>query len=103
MGKNPTPHIAVLRERDLTSPADLHRRLKGALVFPDYYGENLAALADCLGDLAHPSRIELVLDDDDANLDGYLFRFANVCTRAAFANPCLSFEVRREPEPSAAR
>ena len=78
MGTNPSPHIALLRERDLTSPADLHRRLKGALVFPDYYGENLAALADCLGDLAHPSRIELVLDDGDTNLDDYQIGRAHV-------------------------
>lgn len=33
--------------------ATLHRELAAALAFPDYYGHNLAALHDCLSDVAH--------------------------------------------------
>lgn len=32
--------------------ADLHRDVKAALDFPDYYGDNLDAFNDCLRDLA---------------------------------------------------
>src|SRR5690349_20528846 len=31
---------------------DLHRDIAGALDFPDYYGRNLAALNDCMRDVA---------------------------------------------------
>jgi RNAse (barnase) inhibitor barstar len=36
------------------SPDDLHQALATELAFPDYYGRNLAALNDCLSDLAIP-------------------------------------------------
>ena len=39
---------------------ELHGLLAGALGFPGYYGRNLAALEDCLGDLARPTRITLL-------------------------------------------
>lgn len=35
-----------------TREADLHRDIAAALDFPDYYGRNLDALNDCLGDIA---------------------------------------------------
>ena len=31
---------------------DFHDAISGALAFPDYYGRNLDALSDCLGDVA---------------------------------------------------
>ena len=31
----------------------MHGHIAAALDFPDYYGQNLNALADCLGDVAH--------------------------------------------------
>ncbi|WP_459213789.1 barstar family protein [Paenarthrobacter ureafaciens] len=34
------------------SQADLHQDVALALDFPDYYGSNLDALNDCLGDVA---------------------------------------------------
>ena len=34
------------------SQADLHQNIAQALDFPDYYGSNLAALNDCLSDVA---------------------------------------------------
>jgi Barstar (barnase inhibitor) len=33
------------------SDADMHRDIATALSFPDYYGRNLAALNDCMGDV----------------------------------------------------
>jgi len=35
----------------VTTVGDLHSALAAALVFPSYYGRNLDALADCLGDV----------------------------------------------------
>src|SRR4051794_26826167 len=37
---------------DWESAADMHRELAFLLQFPDYYGKNLDALNDCLGDVA---------------------------------------------------
>ncbi|NBM15447.1 barnase inhibitor [Streptomyces sp. GC420] len=63
---------------------DMHRAMAAALDFPDYYGHNLDALNDCLGDVACYGRYDdapegaglvLVFTDYD--------RFATTCPRAA--------------------
>ncbi|MGW1027741.1 barstar family protein [Streptomyces sp. NPDC002577] len=36
----------------MTDPAELPRTIAAALQFPDYYGHNLDALNDCLGEVA---------------------------------------------------
>ncbi|WP_416482685.1 barstar family protein [Streptomyces sp. CL12] len=65
---------------------DMHRAMAAALDFPDYYGHNLDALNDCLGDVAcyggyddapEGAGLVLVLTDYD--------RFAATCPRAAQA------------------
>lgn len=53
------PKKIVLKERDLESAADAHVTLAEELEFPDYYGANWDALADCLGDVREPTRIVL--------------------------------------------
>ena len=40
-----------------TTPARAHRIIAGALDFPDYYGNNLDALYDCLTDLSGQTEI----------------------------------------------
>ena len=42
---------------------DLHRMFRDALSFPDWYGNNLDALYDCLTDLRN---IHLILENWDA-------------------------------------
>ena len=42
------------------TPQDAHRALKEALGFPDYYGNNLDALHDCLTDLYD---VQLTIED----------------------------------------
>ncbi|MEU2502876.1 barstar family protein [Streptomyces pseudogriseolus] len=63
---------------------DMHRAMAAALDFPDYYGHNLDALNDCLGDVAcyggyddAPEGAGLVLSFTDYD------RFATTCPRAA--------------------
>lgn len=63
---------------------DLHRAVAAVLHFPDYYGHNLDALNDCLGDVAcfgpyddEPEGTGLVLSFTDYD------RFAAACPQAA--------------------
>ena len=44
-------HVVRLDASAWTQQADLHRDIAAALDFPDYYGENLSALNDCLRDV----------------------------------------------------
>lgn len=53
------PKKVVLREADLASPEQAHEILAERLRFPVYYGKNLDALADCLSEVATPTRIVL--------------------------------------------
>lgn len=45
-------HVTTLDAAAWTLPGDMHRELAAALDFPDYYGHNLDALNDCMGDVA---------------------------------------------------
>ncbi|RCX32409.1 MULTISPECIES: barstar family protein [Bacillus amyloliquefaciens group] len=85
--------IVIIDGKDVTSTETLHRILKDQLDFPDFYGENLNALWDCLtGWIEYPltlvwknfefSQKELGSDADDvlelfqeaqAELDGEFF------------------------------
>ena len=56
------PHKVVLREKDLKTMDEAHEVLASRLDFPDYYGANLDALEDCLGDIYEPTRVVLVRD-----------------------------------------
>ncbi|MFA1794733.1 barstar family protein [Bacillus velezensis] len=40
--------VVIIDGKDITSTEALHRILKDQLDFPDFYGENLNALWDCL-------------------------------------------------------
>ena len=43
--------IVRLDARRWNTPAEMHQDIAAALDFPDYYGRNLDALNDCLGDV----------------------------------------------------
>ncbi|MET9880994.1 barstar family protein [Actinacidiphila glaucinigra] len=76
--------VVRLAAGEWTTEQDMHRAIADALVFPDYYGRNLDALNDCLGDVAcyggyddSPEGTGLVLSFTDYDC------FAAVCPRAA--------------------
>ena len=78
-----------------TSQETLHAFLKKKLGFPEYYGENLSALADCLSEAGEPLSIIVCIDEDDLEpgMQAYLLRFVQVCAREALANPNVSFAI----------
>ncbi|MFD7018519.1 barstar family protein [Streptomyces sp. NPDC059928] len=76
--------IIRLAAGEWSTEQELHQAIAAALQFPDYYGHNLDALNDCLGDVARfgpysesPDGAGLVL-----SFTGY-DRFAAACPRAA--------------------
>jgi len=74
---------------------DAHAHLSRRLRLPDYYGNNLDALNDCLGEIAEPTRILLrnaaCLRE---SLGGYGERLIAVLIDAAKRNPNITFVER---------
>ena len=46
------------------SKEELHSYLKEKFSFPEYYGNNLDALYDCLTDICEPTAVGLFISDD---------------------------------------
>ena len=72
-----------------------HRHMKRRLSFPDYYGNNLDALYDCLSELG-PTQVTLT---HAAYLkkklgDAYAAKLLSVFAAATGANPCVTLTVR---------
>ena len=58
---NSTPICYRIDLIGMTSIAELHSRIKAAMQFPDYYGENWYAFWDCMTDLVgDPLNIEII-------------------------------------------
>ena len=77
------------------SQETLHAFLKKKLGFPDYYGGNLSALADCLSDICEPTLITIAFKEAELEpgMQAYLLRFVQVCAREALANENLSLII----------
>lgn len=50
----------IIDENDFKSPCEIHEFLAEILDFPEYYGQNLAALWDCLEESNTPLRITVI-------------------------------------------
>ena len=88
---------AVLDKRLLSDCAAAHASLASQLGFPEWYGANLAALADMLGEICEPTRIVVEHaghTGGDAGFDAWFSgKLLPVLEREARANPALELEV----------
>lgn len=84
------PAICAVRlaSANFASKEELHAYMAQKLRFPDYYGGNLAALNDCLGDICKPTAIFVLRTDDDPE---WFVDACRVMQRAAGENPSLLF------------
>lgn len=81
-------HKIIIREQDAGSPAELHELLSRELRFPDYYGANLDALEDCLGDVCERTRIVIKRSKREPKpwFDGFVEVITDVAQRNGFLN-----------------
>ena len=92
--------MGTLKEARITSEQCLnsdmlHDFLKESLGFPDYYGRNFAALADCLAEMGEPALITIAVDEDTlpTEMQAYILKTAQVCAREAVANENLNLII----------
>ena len=93
----------ILSESSFANAEQLHAFLAEKLDFPDYYGCNLDALNDCLGDICEPTTIVIDADHEhsDADEEGGPTFFEKACRvirRAAESNDDLKVMDAHEYE-----
>jgi len=91
--KSTMKKIEIPVER-ITTPEELHEYLQDTFSFPDYYGMNLDALYDCLGEVAEKTQI-IVSNSitDEENLGEYGERFLAVLEAAAQDNEFIQLKI----------
>lgn len=96
MKDTPVVNIAGIKDK-----RSLHKILKEALGFPDYYGANLDALKDML--TTEPGKRHLILrgiSDASSELEDYIPKLINVLEDSADENPDFTFEINQgDPSP----
>ncbi|MBQ8918946.1 MAG: barstar family protein [Acidaminococcaceae bacterium] len=85
----------VLDARRFKGRTRAHAYLKEALGLPDYYGKNLDALYDCLGDIAEET---VIVVPDVIQKKEYLGDYGRTMLRvfkdAAAENPALQIKIK---------
>ena len=81
----------LLNGAEIADMAELHALLAGPLSFPTWYGNNLDALFDCLGDVAVPVKITLRAPERLAALSPRGESVAPLLRRAAGENRYIVF------------
>jgi ribonuclease inhibitor len=86
--------LITLDANQMGTPEQTQKYLKEVLHFPSYYGENLDALYDCLGEITEETtvRIPKHLSHADALAD-YGNTLLQVFTQAAAENKKLTVEL----------
>jgi RNAse (barnase) inhibitor barstar len=70
--------VYLLDGKDMTSREKAYRVIEKAMCFPDWFGHNLDALADCLGELPADSAVVFVNTDAlTENLGSYADKLLN--------------------------
>ena len=80
----------ILNFSEAKTEKDIHAILKEAFAFPEYYGENLDALYDCLTDIREDTAVGFCQRKDDADAAVYLRKTQRVFTDAEEENPHLA-------------
>lgn len=76
---------------EATTRAEFHSVIAQKLSFPDYYGENLDALHDCLTDICSETTIHIVgFERMRDNLGNFAKSLSRVLTASADENPKLN-------------
>ena len=87
--------LRILNGKRMDTRERAHAHLARRLRLPSYYGNNLDALNDCLGEIAEPTRILLrnasCLHE---SLGDYGERLIAVLAEAAERNPSITFVLR---------
>ena len=80
--------------KKMTDRKTAHEYIAGKLSFPEYYGKNLDALADCLSEISEDTYIKLINTEDLINNLGSQYKgFIRVFTDLSEANPHLRFKA----------
>lgn len=84
-----------LNARRMTTRELAHAHLKERLRLPDWYGGNLDALHDCLGDFGEPTRIILRFAPElERSLGAYGTKLIRVLEQAVEENPNLRLTLK---------
>lgn len=85
----------ILKGSEIKTNADFHTQIKQLLHFPDYYGENLDALWNCICDVKLPCTIIWEnYEQSHAALGNYAVKALNVLKDAEKEIKGLTIEIR---------
>ena len=85
----------TLNARRMTSREQAHAHLKERLRLPDWYGNNLDALNDCLGEICAPTQIIVRFAPMlEQNLGDYGVKIIRVLEQAAQENKNLKVTLK---------
>ena len=89
--------LIILNGRRMTDKTAAHAYIKRRLRFPEYYGANLDALADCLGELGRRKSIVLInADRMRGQLGDYAESLLEVFKELSAAPDSFSFRISGE-------
>lgn len=80
----------------LTNRDDMHEYMKEVFEFPEYFGRNLDALYDCLGEIIED--VDVIFTSDALRIiceNEYAFRCLMVFGKAADENPFIHLLFRK--------
>lgn len=74
---------------------EIHKILKESFAFPDYYGENLSALWDCLDYYCdYPLHVNVVgISKIPRDLKDYIGKILNIFNDVSLRSPNIVFEI----------